>query len=401
MKNKPSPPWPWPRPLDARRSTLAVIFLCEVLAFGVLYGAAPQVTNVRAAQRANTKLVDILYDLTADGPCQIVVQASNDGGTNWDSSAGSFTGAHGTNILPGVDKLIVWNAGADWPFRRSAQMRVRVTACDSVPTNMAFVPAGPFEMGDAWNLGNANELPAHKVYVSAFYMDKYAVTKELWDAVRDYGVANDFQFDNLGMAYGAGHPVHSISWYDAVKWCNARSLKEGLTPVYYTDASQTNIYRTGQSNLLNTFVNWAANGYRLPTEAEWEKAARGGLARHQYPWPSFGPNYNDCIDNTKALYGQSSGGSVPVGGYPPNSLGLYDMAGNMSQWCWDWYDANWYGNAGATVNDTHGPGDPTGNRMVRGGNWNNPAATQRCAFRVVFTPTATNPGTGLRCVRGL
>src|ERR1035437_4024801 len=143
---------------------------------------------------------------------------------------------------------------------------------------MALIPAGSFTMGD--NLDGESDAPVHSVYVSAFYMDKYDVTKALWDSVYQWATNHGYSFDYAGSGKAANHPVQTIDWYDAVKWCNARSEKEGKTPAYYTDAGLSVRYRSGR---MSPYVNWSS-GYRLPTEAEWEKAARGGASGQRFPW---------------------------------------------------------------------------------------------------------------------
>ena len=115
--------------------------------------------------------------------------------------------------------------------------------------------------------------------------------------------------------------------------------------MYYTDAGLTQVYTNGDTD--GVYPNWTTNGYRLPTEAEWEKAARGGLAGLRYPW-------GNSISCTNANYNNCVGSTTPVNSYAPNGYGLYDMAGNVWQWCWDWYDPNWYANYQATMNDTRG-----------------------------------------------
>jgi formylglycine-generating enzyme required for sulfatase activity len=112
-------------------------------------------------------------------------------------------------------------------------------------------------MGNCMNSseGYSDELPLHTVYVSAFYMDKYLVTKSLWDTVYQWAIAHGYTFDYAGSGKASTHPVQTIDWYDCVKWCNARSEKEGRAPAYYTDAGLGVRYRTGQ---VAPYVNWSA-----------------------------------------------------------------------------------------------------------------------------------------------
>src|SRR5690606_23254253 len=136
---------------------------------------------------------------------------------------------------------------------------------------------------------------SYEIYTSAFFMDRYEVSKQLWDEVYSWAIANGYDFDNSGYAAGSDHPISGISWYDAVKWCNARSEKEGLVPVYHTDPERTEAYRTGQVVLDNNWVSWEANGYRLPTLAEWAKAYRGGQWSGHFYWRSFEGSSTDNI----------------------------------------------------------------------------------------------------------
>ena len=119
---------------------------------------------------------------------------------------------------------------------------------------MVFIPAGPFTMGDSLD-HTSEERPLHSVYVSAFYMDQYETTKALWDDVYAWAVAHSYSFDFGAQGKAANHPAQSVTWYDAVKWCNARSEREGRTPAYYTSATQTAVYRSGSVDVANASAN--------------------------------------------------------------------------------------------------------------------------------------------------
>jgi len=369
------------------------VLLLSLLATIAAHAAAPVVSNVRAAQRPGTKLVDIYYDLADPDSATVTVAIalSGDGGANYNLPAATFTGDYGAGVTPGTNKRAVWNAGADWNGLFTSRGRARVLAeAGSGPFGMAFIPAGSFPMGDA---------PVRSVVVSSFYLDRFEVTKELWDQVYQWAAGNGYGFDQQasGSGVAANHPVQTVSWYDVVKWCNARSQKENRTPAYYTDAAQTLIYKSGDVNLTAAMVKWTGNGYRLPTEAEWEKAARGGQAGNDYPW-------GNGINSSQANYGGNKGTTTPVGYYNgsqvpagvdmANGYGLYDMAGNVWEWCWDWYASY-----DATLTDPRGPDSGSG-RVIRGGGWVYGSGDLRCAGRYYDTPSSRYSNYGFRCALG-
>lgn len=284
---------------------------------------------------------------------------------------------------------------------------------------MVLVPAGKFVMGEG-DAGVAHVAPEHGVNLDAFYMDKYEVTRGDWRRVASWANANGYDLPLSLKVYdyvpADNHPAVPITWYDAIKWSNARSEMEGLVPAYYLDAEAKTVYRTGVVDLSNAHVNWSGNGYRLPTEAEWEYAARGNLVGKQYPWGdasmiSRGNSWQNLVslgqehtpypitrpvghfDGSQAVAAGTSASDTA------NGFGLYDMAGNAHEWVWDW-DASYQA---AEDFNPHGPDvKPShGNRMLRGGSWWNNNVDSRVFHRYAFPPAGDDPYgiNGFRTIR--
>ena len=246
---------------------------------------------------------------------------------------------------------------------------------NSVDANMALIPAGRFQMGS--RNGDFDEKPVHTVYVDTFYIDKYEVTnaqyKKFVDAnpqwrknriPRAYHNGNylsDWNVNDYPVGKGE-HPVTYVSWYAAM-----------------------------------AYAQWACK--RLPTEAEWEKAARGDAVGQRYPW-------GNSIDSGKANYGTNIGGTARVGSYPAN-YGLYDMAGNVREWCLDAYEGGFYKSshrrnplAGGTLAEVVARfTNLKGSRVLRGGSWSSPARGMRVADRLGYAPTYAYPYVGFRCAK--
>ena len=256
----------------------------------------------------------------------------------------------------------------------------------TLPDHMVWVEGGPFEMGsEAYD----DEKPIHSVELNSFYLCRYPVTQALWEAVTG---------NNPSEVQHPQRPIEQISWYDAVAFCNALSERQGYRPAYAIDRERKdpNNQHSYDGVKWTVWLNENADGYRLPTEAEWEYAARGG--RYARPFDYAGsPNPNEV-----AWWGRNSQDiSQPVGLCPPNALGLYDLSGNVREWVWDWYDSAYYQQLAQGPQPAPAPAGPDSGevRGVRGGSWINYDNLLRVAYRVNDNPNNRNYNFGCRLCR--
>lgn len=270
---------------------------------------------------------------------------------------------------------------------------------------LVLVEGGTFTLGDD---SNVKTTPAHPVTVSSFHISKYELTFEEFDAFTS-ATARSQVVDRYGKGRGK-QPVYDVSWYDAIEYCNWRSGLEGLTPVYAIDKvnkDPNNTFSDANDPYKWTVTaNFSANGYRLPTEAEWEFAAKGGTRSQGFTYSGS----NDVAE--VAWYGGGEAGAsnvtqegdIRVGGQlKANELGLYDMSGNVHEWVWDKYDTNrpGYANSVAGQAETNPTGiSGTFNKFIfRGGNSGGGAGCMVPPKRFLKKPAFTMCPAGIRLAR--
>ena len=329
--------------------------------FSTAFAAEPVVSNLTAAQRPGTKLVDITYDVTADTPTvKVTLEISSDGGTTYSVPVTAVSGAIGNAVSVNTGKTITWNAGLDWDVKFTPQTIFRIIVDDQIPTQLSgFASLAPGFLPNSSQIGPQ--------FVAGFYMSKAEVTWAEFLAVRTWASTNGYDIGRIGEGSGMNHPVGSVNWHQALKWCNARSEKDGFPPVYKNGVE---IYRSGTS--LPT-VDTTANGYRIPSEKEWEFAARGGVKTNGYEYSG-----SDDIESVAWYASNSNGVTKEVATKQANELGLFDMSGNVWEWCFD----------------------PLGsNGVFRGGSRGNASSICRVWNRGVNVRTTSGPDLGFRVAR--
>jgi len=326
---------------------LLALFIC-----GFLFAAVPTVSNVTVTP--GTRQITISYDLSADGNCKVTMLVSNNDGASYTIFPTHTEGAIGNEVEPGTGKQITWYPAQDGMVTGS-NYKIKLIARDNPlpdtqPVGFIKVEGGSFYVH--------TETDSIKMNVSTFYLDRTEITQGEYEAVMGTNPAS-------GCGVGNNYPVYYVSWYNAIEYCNRRSMQEHLTPCYSYSSYGTNPdtwpsgWNTDFEGNTNVHCNWTANGYRLPTEMEWMFAARGGNLTHNYTY-SGSPNIGNV-----AWYTDNSGGTThPVATKNANELGFYDMSGNVWECCWDIYGSY---PSGPQTNPT---GSTSGtDRVLRGGSW--------------------------------
>ena len=270
----------------------------------------------------------------------------------------------------------------------------------SIPDDMVLVQGGSFDMGDHFGEGEDNELPVHYVNLSAYYINQYEVTQLEYETL----IGSNPSYEDGGI--GDARPVNNVSYYDIMVYCNSLSMNEGLTPCYTIDGSTDpadwgNVPTSSDATWNAVVCDFSVTGYRLPTEAEWEYAAKGGAS-----WEDHN-RYAGCIEEAdltnygwynanNGSHGTPGYGCKDVGTKLANQLGLYDMSGNLWEWCYDWSSSDY--NGSSSVNNPTGPVSGL-YRIARGGGWYNSANNLRSAYRGFSLPYDGHLFLGFRLVR--
>lgn len=325
------------------------------------------------------------------------------------------------NDLNGISNLIDSTTTNKWTGNciENCQFFEVSSSVPEAPQGFVFIKGNTFQMGDNFAEGDSDELPVHLVKVSGFYMSETKVTQKEWTDIMGSNPA-------YGSGVGDNYPVYKVNWYQLLKYCNLRSIADGLTPCYtILDSTDPADWGAVPSSYFNIYwdavtCDWDADGYRLPTEAEWELAARGGLSGQRFPngetisqdatgdnqanyysyWEWGIPYFSYDVNPTEGYPQGYYRTTTPVKTYPPNGFGLYDMSGNVFDLCWDLYGSDYYTvcSEQGTVIEPKGP-ESSSFHVGRGGFWDYHADDNRVANRYYFVAFNIYGNAGFRVVR--
>ncbi|MCL2809623.1 MAG: formylglycine-generating enzyme family protein [Treponema sp.] len=294
--------------------------------------------------------------------------------------------------------FITCDPEGDKPETTTQENEITITITGSnVQLKMKYITGGTFTMGSPDDVATVwsdswfnNELPRRQVTLTGFYMGIFQVTQEQYEAVMGYNPSYFTTAKGRPPATGetdTKRPVETVTWFDAVEFCNKLSILANLTP-YYTIEDRVpatpNEYPITSATVT---VNSSANGYRLPTEAQWEYACRAGTST----WFNTG---NTITNNTGWYWDNSESRTREVGKKPANAWGLFDTHGNVWEWCWDWYGVY------PSDAETNPVGPASGaDRVIRGGGWGDVSVNVRSAVRLIYDPDGRSSIIGFRLVR--
>ena len=368
------------------------------------FTAPARVTSIKGSYSSDNSSITLSWTNPADSDfdhVEISYTFTDITGDSVKSKAEVVTGTEKT--FEGIDgnriRYTYYIASVDKLGNKSNEVKYNVSVnktVSNVPEGFVEIPSASIAGTESWTPSSGVFISGRKLEIASFYMSDHEVTRGEYKTLMGKDPSSASAYDKDGNKLTGddavkNNPVNYISWYDALVYCNTRSIKENLTPCYSISGSTNptdwgSVPTNNNSTWNDATCDFTADGYRLPTEAEWEWAARGG---ESYTYAG-----SDDIDEV-AWYGENTNntGTRDVKTKKKNAYGLYDMSGNVWEWCWDWYDWN-------ISSGTPDAGPASGSlRCLRGGSWDSDASNARVAIRINGSPSDRDDYCGFRLVR--